>query len=478
MTADQAIFESREGRSWLVKKLTKPIDLVEHQDLVRDHLERLLEAFLFQKKGQAAKLTAQLSAKLLATSTTTSLLMGTAALFGTASTGTAISTLSGAALTKAALAWWGGSVASGLAIVGGASLTAGFIAVPLASFGWRRFISGKERKEEKLTEREFRIKRGIETALVALSSERLDDDLSFLMLWREMIVPLVTELEDLQTTHQYKKWPLKDRLNLKKAISALNKLRKKTNRRLRGSVTFSVSHFGAFLYKVYADSTEWSEEDLLVMEAFARSTVDLDDNSTPEEIGEYLRGYSDGASRDGLLANIKGIYHELAFAHQENTDGDDWYVELAESTTNPGIDAFLVNRRTGDKIPIQLKASDTYSTSEAHYADYSDIPVFGTTEIADVSKNITSTGFSNAALTEQVASTAEKLASEGTLTDSFQDTATLASTSAFIAMTVMFGEALRNGYSLDSGAKAALKSGKQAFGFAAMSALINELGVI
>ena len=215
-----------------------------------------------------------------------------------------------------------------------------------------------------------------------------------------------------------------------------------------------------------------------MMEAIARSTEDLDETSTPEEIGAYLRSYPEGESRNGLLANIKGIYHELAFANKENTDGDSWTVELEESTTSAGVDAYLTNSVTKERIPIQLKASDDDSSTKSHYEEYPDIGVFGTTEIADGSSRVTSSGFSNTELTDQVSSTSEKLLAEGALVDSAQDAATLASVSAFIAMTVMFGEALRSGHGIDASASRALKGGRQAFGFAAVSALVTEFTLV
>ena len=68
---------------------------------------------------------------------------------GTASTGTAITTLSGAAATNATLAWIGGSV-----LVGGTVLTGGAIAVALSAV---YFWTGKERKYDVLEQFEKEI---------------------------------------------------------------------------------------------------------------------------------------------------------------------------------------------------------------------------------------------------------------------------------------------------------------------------------
>lgn len=78
-------------------------------------------------------------------------MIGIACLFGTASTGTAISSLSGAAMTNAALAWWGG----GAIAAGGGGVAAGsttlivatggvaivVIAIPAVYFTWKHFSS-------------------------------------------------------------------------------------------------------------------------------------------------------------------------------------------------------------------------------------------------------------------------------------------------------------------------------------------------
>lgn len=62
---------------------------------------------------------------------TTAGAFGLASLVGTASTGTAIGTLSGGALTNATLAWIGGSVFTGTIVLAGGALAGGYIATKL-----------------------------------------------------------------------------------------------------------------------------------------------------------------------------------------------------------------------------------------------------------------------------------------------------------------------------------------------------------
>lgn len=76
---------------------------------------------------------------------------GGAMMFGAASTGTAIATLSGVAKTNATLAWFGGGskAAGGLGMVGGKLVLAGIIALPiLAVGGIIAAAKGKERLAE------------------------------------------------------------------------------------------------------------------------------------------------------------------------------------------------------------------------------------------------------------------------------------------------------------------------------------------
>ena len=122
-------FGARESASFWQKFFIRDVNLQEHVLLLQSALEELQDAFLRQKKGTAAKITTQITAKIITASATSSVLLGAAGIFGTASTGTAIGALSGAAYTSASLAWIGGSVAGGAAIVGAVSLAAGIAVI-------------------------------------------------------------------------------------------------------------------------------------------------------------------------------------------------------------------------------------------------------------------------------------------------------------------------------------------------------------
>ena len=83
--------------------------------------EDISDAVDKREKGWSRRIVTGLAGKLAGVGTSVGL-FSVASLLGTASTGTAIGSLSGAAFTSAALAWVGGSVVMGSVIIGAATL--------------------------------------------------------------------------------------------------------------------------------------------------------------------------------------------------------------------------------------------------------------------------------------------------------------------------------------------------------------------
>lgn len=110
-------------------------------------LQRTAEGLLNTKEGGLTNLITEKSMAVAAGIT----LMGIAKAIGTAGTGTAISTLSGAAARTAMVAWFGG----------GSTFIGGFIVLPLliAGVGWLgwRLLKGAERKPGELNKNELAI---------------------------------------------------------------------------------------------------------------------------------------------------------------------------------------------------------------------------------------------------------------------------------------------------------------------------------
>lgn len=164
-------------------------------------------------------------------------------------------------------------------------------------------------------------------------------------------------------------------------------------------------------------------DDSLVLEAFRRSDNELADASAAE-VAAYFSSYSDEAQQ-GIINNVKGIYHELAFVDAENADGDAWIAEVMPSTNHPGVDVVLTNSETGEIVELQLKATDSAQYVNSALTDGADgVQVLATEEVAKRVGGVESSGFSNEEITEDVEhfTAALQTGAEDTLIDTFTDT--------------------------------------------------------
>ena len=149
------------------------------------------------------------------------------------------------------------------------------------------------------------------------------------------------------------------------------------------------------------------EKTELILDAIRRSTTELPDDASREEIAEYVQQYNP-EQMTGMVNNISGIYHELAFQQQENTDGDEMKVELFEETNHPASDAILINTHTGEREFVQLKATDSAAYIEKALDKNPDVRIITTTEMAE-KLGMESSGMSNAELREDVVQTLDNL---------------------------------------------------------------------
>lgn len=117
--------------------------------------------------------------------------------FGTASTGTAIASLSGAAATTAKLFWVGsivgGGVAVGAAAIGAASLVGGYFA---ASEG-KKLLFGVSRNEEKILQEEKLILSKCRKVSIALQVESSVSKSDFIKICDVFLSPLLTDIDAL-----------------------------------------------------------------------------------------------------------------------------------------------------------------------------------------------------------------------------------------------------------------------------------------
>ncbi|WP_290949905.1 hypothetical protein [Hyphomonas sp.] len=376
--------------------------------------ERTVDALLNQANGTAARVVSGLAGKLGGAGATAGI-FSIASIFGTASTGTAISTLSGAAFNSAALAWIGGSVASGALVVSGVGLLGGL----LVYFGARRWLSrvnGKTRKKEQLDDQEDRV---VETLLLLATSFRKQAEinsrlqpLAAVALRVDALEPLVNELGECR--RKVADWPDQPKKKLEKQVERLKNLLiflTDTGGSERNGMMGKPMRTGivsATLLKLQAERTlKFSEDEELVLDALRRSNSRLNDAST-EELARYVQSMSP-EQIPGLTNNVKGIYHELTYERAENSDGDEYVVELFEVTNHPGADIRITNTDTGEITTAQLKATNYSTYLREHNQRYESVDLFVTSEVAASDAEFTSSGFSNLELTEDTAETLEKL---------------------------------------------------------------------
>ena len=410
-------------------------------------LEDLVDALLIQKSGTSARVVRTLSVKFGFAGATAGI-FSIATLFGTASTGTAISSLSGAAFTNAALAWIGGSVATG----GGVVLLVGLMGGTMAYYGSRKWM-GKRRKKKTLDIQEkqfvntcewlaaaFRERVKQKAVLDQITAQALHYNLAQEL--REQLNICITKVED---------WPSiplnrlkKRRIELEALLKALTELNEKPavmkkHSTVGGPILTGV--VSATVMKLMAsDLPSFSDDEQIVLKALRRSNKNLAE-ATDLELSHYVQSLSPEKIA-GLKNNVKGIYHELVFQQSENLDGDEYVVELFENTNHAGADVRIINVETEDVAEVQLKATNYASYVREHNEKYENIDVLITSEVAAESSDWSSSGFSNENLTDDTTSTLNIL-DKGPDADMAESMAVAAMvTFAVNARTMLKGEAL------------------------------------
>ena len=373
--------------------------------------ENASDALLRHQSGTSSKISKIVISKLGAASATAGI-FSIASLIGTAGTGTAIGSLSGAAFTSASLAWLGGSVAVGSVVVGVAAITGGIGVALGAAWVAKKFIFGEKRKRDELEEQERRVLDACLALAVAFREKNKlghkIDPVSAKHLSGEALTPLCGELVDVQSKIQ--DWPYAARARLQSAIEKIQLMSVYLRDWSTRQPNVSTGIVSAVLVRLLADDTgTFTHNEELVLEAFRRSNSRLTDAS-PEDLAAYVQGL-EPSQLQGLSNNVKGIYHEIRFAADENSDGDEYVVELFEATNHPGADVIITNVITGEVNEVQLKATNYLSLIREHNKKYESTDVFATEEVASTSADIESTGFTNEELTKDVDGVVENLGS-------------------------------------------------------------------
>ena len=402
------------------KELNAPISEINWYKKAAETCENIVDAVLIQKRGTSERVVKALATKFGAAGASVGV-FSIASLLGTASTGTAISTLSGAAFQNAALAWIGGNVAAGGMIVFGAAIAGGAVAYFGVRHGLNK-VTGKKRKKNSLDSQEKRV---VDTCLFLAASfrqqqaaERPLDPISACALHNDALQILSDELDDcIAKVNHWPKIPLN---RLKKEVQKLLELKqflRKTG--VSGGhksgmigVPVVTGVVSATIVKLIAEQLpNFSQQEELVLEALRRSNNALTQASN-DQLADYVQSMEVDQIK-GLTNNVKGIYHELSFQHAENTDGDQYIVELFERTNQPGADVRVINTETGVITEVQLKATNYEAYVRAHNAIYEDIEVFATSEVAEGNSDIASSGFSNSEITGETEAILGTLGSKG-----------------------------------------------------------------
>lgn len=354
--------------------------------------EAVSDAILGEKPGASQRIVKVAAGKLGAIGVP-AVIFSMASLLGTASTGTAIGTLSGAAFTSAALAWIGGSMAMGSMILGVASVAGGVGAVAGAGLVAKKLWYGAKRDRSELDEKERKIVDACLSLSIAFrnqeqAGQQLDPTVAR-ALYHDALKPLCDELLEYKITVE--SWPYMARQRLYKAVHAIENVASFTLHWSKKHPNLSTGIVGAVLTQLLADDIpDFDANEQLVLDALRRANSNLSE-ATDQELAEYVQSL-DPSQMQGLSNLLIGVSHELRYYVEENNDGDQYIVELFEATNHPGADVIITNTLTGDVEEYQLKATNYLSYIKKHNERYGDIPVLATDEVASASDAIQSTG--------------------------------------------------------------------------------------
>lgn len=373
----------------------------------------ILQISATESSALAGQFSRALTAKLAGAGSTAALLALVSSL-GSASTGTAIATLSGATATKATLAWVGGMIGGGMAA--GAFLTGGVtIVVGLAAY---KALASDPRAFESLTAFEQQLIQAC-WVLIAVCDSYLEKDVAEFrsrdarLLLDESFKPLYTELTtnvdvlcaslDTKNAAAFRGQALCDfRCEVLDGFEHwLSWTGAVGSSKLAGPSGVSAEDLvgGVFYALMTQHPLDDSIESHLMLDALRRSRTDLS-SASEHDLGEYLRAQPQETLKR-VAENVKGIYHELAWAEHYNATHSGSYAEVFESTNHPGSDVMIRDAISHEPLDeIQLKAVDSTGHVYEHIHRYPDIPVAATDEIADrmVDENVIRSGYSNESL--------------------------------------------------------------------------------
>lgn len=433
------------------------------------------------KNVKKARLASNIATAKVTSIATSASIFGLVSTLGTAGTGTAIFTLSGAASTSATLAWIGGLVGGGMAA--GAILlpVAGIAAGTTASMLLHRKLHGKPRRLTELLPFEDEILFSLDhliRPLDGISKGTLPPPTKneLRIYAHDGLKPLVDQIDrhllnsadganrspegqffNATILPKYLKQVRRHRRIIGKYAAAFAKHERKsaTERFGKWAAQFWVKALGrktvakqrpqiasvamvvTFQRLLDDQLLSWSLEQDLVLSALRRSTSRLE-NASISELSDYVKGLNP-EQLTGVVSNTKGIYHEMLFVEMHNSGDSEASAHLMEATNFPGADVqFLTD---GELIrEVQLKAISSPALVYEHLQRYPDVEILVTEEVASVLDGINSSGLKNAVLSKDVTDRLSELQGEG-LFDEISDGII---TSAFVTSGVLVWSVFKN----------------------------------
>lgn len=327
-----------------------------------------VDALLNQKTGTAERIVRSLAAKLGFAGATVGL-FSIASIFGTASTGTAISTLSGAAFNSAALYWIGGGVSMALGgwIVFLFSLLIGVISYFIALLTLRKF-TGKKRKLKHLDDQEKRV---VETlTLIAVSfrkqadQRRRLDPTSASMLHDTVFQQLSRELT--ACLEKVASWPTNPRERLKKQAVIIRELRaflfsivppeRNHLRKLSGAKRANI--VPVTILKLLSNPVpSISAEEMLVLEALRRTNKRKLKKASLEVLSEYARLERIDRLAD-QIEKVKRGYRKLTTRSKGESTSEEYVLAFEEDSDGSRVQAYVQNLRSGETCTLKIQWSE------------------------------------------------------------------------------------------------------------------------
>ena len=326
-----------------------------------------VDALLNQKQGRSVRVINSLAAKLGFAGATAGL-FSIASVFGTASTGTAISTLSGAAFNSAALKWLGGgvSMAVGGWVVFFISLIVGAIFYIIARLTFEKHF-GRRRKLKRLDAQEKRVVGTLMLIAVGFKKQseqaiKLNPTSAF-ALKRDLFDQLVKDLALCST--KVEKWPKRPRDKLAAQIRRVSELRAVlqstaaagSQRPDKVSGASQVDIVSIVMLKLMSTPIpNLSEEEERVCTALRKSKGKLKKASN-EMLSEYIR--LERLSRlKNRLKKVRRIYAKLAKHHGAEGLCEEHTVAFVESPNQSGLEVLTFDERTSTASSFSISSCE------------------------------------------------------------------------------------------------------------------------